>query len=127
MIPGTTTLLSFHQWLLLVKTSDKSTRLFSAVEKDPNNVYYFVTKKALCEEAEAWIDGLPDTLVTRFLVNDMDNVTTDINPTRSYRVIPSENTDAAVSVYNSILAGNMFTSGFVSGNEPKVIEIVEED
>eukprot|EP00957_Ditylum_brightwellii_P133250 10160498-Ditylum_brightwellii.AAC.1 len=37
--------------------SDKSTRLFSAVEKDPNSVYYFVTKKALREEVEAWNDG----------------------------------------------------------------------
>eukprot|EP00957_Ditylum_brightwellii_P039723 3005661-Ditylum_brightwellii.AAC.1 len=100
MIPGTTTLLSFHQWLLLVKMLDESTRLFNAVEKDSNNVYYFVTKKALCEEPEAWIDGLPETLVTRFLVDDMDNITTDIDPMRSYRVIPFENTDDAVSVYN---------------------------
>eukprot|EP00957_Ditylum_brightwellii_P085302 6488001-Ditylum_brightwellii.AAC.1 len=103
-IPGTTTLLSFHRWLLSVKTSDKSTRLFSAVEKDTNNVYYFVTKRALREEAEACINDLPETLVTRFLVDDMDSATTDINPTCSYQVIPSDNTDDVVSVYNSILA-----------------------
>eukprot|EP00957_Ditylum_brightwellii_P006430 488260-Ditylum_brightwellii.AAC.1 len=62
-IPGTATFLSFHRWLLSVKTSDESTRLFSAVEKDPNNIYYFVTKRALQEEAEAWIDDLPETLI----------------------------------------------------------------
>eukprot|EP00957_Ditylum_brightwellii_P057367 4350226-Ditylum_brightwellii.AAC.1 len=85
LIPGTMTLLSFHQWLLSVKASDKSTHLFSAVEKYPNNVYYFVTKRALHEEAEAWIDNLPETLVSRFLVDDMDSVTTDTNPTHSYQ------------------------------------------
>eukprot|EP00957_Ditylum_brightwellii_P075238 5717384-Ditylum_brightwellii.AAC.1 len=91
MIPGTTTLLSFHQWLLSVKTSDKSTCLFSAVEKDPNN------------EVEAWIDYLPEKLVTRFLVDNVDSVTTDTNPTHSYQVILSDNTDDAVSAYNLIL------------------------
>eukprot|EP00957_Ditylum_brightwellii_P087018 6623697-Ditylum_brightwellii.AAC.1 len=106
---------------------DKSTCLFSAVEKDPSIVYYFITKKALCEEAEAWINDLPETLVTRFLVDNMDSVTTNTNPMRSYQVIPSENTDDTVSAYNSIMAGNMFTNGYVSGDKPKVIEILEED
>eukprot|EP00957_Ditylum_brightwellii_P166434 12668911-Ditylum_brightwellii.AAC.1 len=35
--------------------------------------------------------------------------------------------DNHVSTYNLILAGDMFTNGYVSGDEPKVIEIVEED
>eukprot|EP00957_Ditylum_brightwellii_P142436 10852143-Ditylum_brightwellii.AAC.1 len=83
--------------------------------------------RALCEEAEAWIDNLPEILVTRFLVDDMDSVTTGINPKCSYQVIPSDNTDDAVSVYNLILVGDMFTNGYVSGDELKVIEIVEED
>eukprot|EP00957_Ditylum_brightwellii_P159223 12118697-Ditylum_brightwellii.AAC.1 len=83
-MPGTMTLISFHCWLLSVKTSDESNRLFSAVEKEPNNVLYFVTKKALRKEAEEWINDLPETLVTRFLVDDMDNVTTDTQPMHSY-------------------------------------------
>eukprot|EP00957_Ditylum_brightwellii_P202482 15330390-Ditylum_brightwellii.AAC.1 len=103
-IPGTMTLIPCHCWLLSVKTSEESSRLFSAMEKDPNNVFYFVTKKALHEEAEARINDQPGTFVTRFLVNDMDSVTTDTHPTR-----------------------NMFTNGYASGNEPNVIEIVEED
>eukprot|EP00957_Ditylum_brightwellii_P207849 15354786-Ditylum_brightwellii.AAC.1 len=107
--------------------ADELILLFSAAEKDPNKVFYFVTKKALCEEAEEWINDLPETLVTRFSVDDMDSVTTDTHPTRSYQVIPSENTDDAVSAYNLILVGNIFTNGYVSGAEPNVIEIVEED
>eukprot|EP00957_Ditylum_brightwellii_P174568 13292054-Ditylum_brightwellii.AAC.1 len=63
-----------------------------------------LTKRALPEEAEVWFDDLPETLVTRFLVDDMESVTTDINPMRSYQVIPSDNTDDDVSVYNLILA-----------------------
>eukprot|EP00957_Ditylum_brightwellii_P190063 14468958-Ditylum_brightwellii.AAC.1 len=35
--------------------------------------------------------------------------------------------DNADSAYNSILAGDMFINGYVSGDEPKVIKIVEED
>eukprot|EP00957_Ditylum_brightwellii_P203597 15335365-Ditylum_brightwellii.AAC.1 len=35
-VPGTATELSFHCWLLSVKTVDKSMPLFSAIEKDPN-------------------------------------------------------------------------------------------
>eukprot|EP00957_Ditylum_brightwellii_P081731 6217597-Ditylum_brightwellii.AAC.1 len=75
----------------------------------------------------AWINDLPETLVTRFLVDGMDSVTTDTHPTRSFQVILSDNTDDAVSAYNSILAGKMFTNGYMSGDEPKVIEIVKED
>eukprot|EP00957_Ditylum_brightwellii_P204118 15337767-Ditylum_brightwellii.AAC.1 len=126
-IPGTTTQISFHCWLLTVKTADELTLLFSAAEKDPNNVYYFVTKKILREEAETRTDDLPETLVTRFLVDDMDSVTTDTHPMRSYRVLPTENTNDAISAYNSILANDMVADSYDVGAEPKVIEIVEED
>eukprot|EP00957_Ditylum_brightwellii_P090992 6928449-Ditylum_brightwellii.AAC.1 len=84
-MPGTTTKISFHRWMLTVKTADKSKHLFSAIEKDPNEVYYFVTSKVLQEEAELWIDNLPETLATWFSEYDMNNVTTDYHPTRSYR------------------------------------------
>eukprot|EP00957_Ditylum_brightwellii_P168786 12847416-Ditylum_brightwellii.AAC.1 len=107
--------------------ADGSTHLFSAVEKDPNNVYYFVTKKILCEEAEMWIDDLPETLVTRFLADYMDSLTTDTHPMHSYRFLPTENTNDAVSAYNSILADEMVANGSVEGDEPEVIEIAEED
>eukprot|EP00957_Ditylum_brightwellii_P042776 3239005-Ditylum_brightwellii.AAC.1 len=93
--PGTTTKISFHRWILTAKTADELRHLFSAVEKDPNKVYYFVTKKILQDEAELWINNLPETLVTRFSVDDMDNVTTDSHPTHSYRVIPTEHTNDA--------------------------------
>eukprot|EP00957_Ditylum_brightwellii_P144617 11016868-Ditylum_brightwellii.AAC.1 len=35
-VPGTTTEISFHLWMLTVKTADKTKYLFSAIEKDPN-------------------------------------------------------------------------------------------
>eukprot|EP00957_Ditylum_brightwellii_P099359 7568687-Ditylum_brightwellii.AAC.1 len=66
VIPGTTTEMSFHRWILTAKTADKSKHLFSAVDKDPNEVYYFVTRNILREEAESWFDNLPETLATRF-------------------------------------------------------------
>eukprot|EP00957_Ditylum_brightwellii_P074380 5650926-Ditylum_brightwellii.AAC.1 len=74
--------MSFHRWMLTVKTADKTKHLFSAVEKDPNKVYYFVTSRILREEAELWINNQPETLATRFLKYDMNNVTTDSHPTR---------------------------------------------
>eukprot|EP00957_Ditylum_brightwellii_P103567 7891289-Ditylum_brightwellii.AAC.1 len=51
-VPGTTTEVSFHCWFLSVKSADKLMQLFSAIEKDPHDVYYFVTKKFLGGKAE---------------------------------------------------------------------------
>eukprot|EP00957_Ditylum_brightwellii_P072119 5482336-Ditylum_brightwellii.AAC.1 len=53
-------------------------------------------------------------------------MTWTVSPLILTQVIPSENTDNAVS-HNSILASAMFTNRYMSGNETKVIEIVEED
>eukprot|EP00957_Ditylum_brightwellii_P132413 10097196-Ditylum_brightwellii.AAC.1 len=35
-VPGTQQQVSFHRWLLTIKTADESMLLFDAVEKDPN-------------------------------------------------------------------------------------------
>eukprot|EP00957_Ditylum_brightwellii_P170851 13003995-Ditylum_brightwellii.AAC.1 len=126
-IPGTTTKISIHWWMLTVKTADKSKHLFSAIKKDPNEVYYFVTRKILRDKAELWIDNLPETLATRFSEYDMDNVTTDSHPTRSYRVIPTEHTNDAVLAYNSILANEMTVDASLGGIDLEVVAIVEED
>eukprot|EP00957_Ditylum_brightwellii_P146332 11142317-Ditylum_brightwellii.AAC.1 len=56
----------------------------------------------------------------------MDSVTTDINPMRSYRVIPSDNTDDAVSappcsVYSNTAADTTHystVSGITENNSP---------
>jgi hypothetical protein len=126
-VPGTTTEISFHRWMLTVKTADKTKYLFSAIEKDPNEVYCFVTRKALRGEAEMWIDNLPEILATRFSEYDTNNVTTDSHPTRSYRVIPSEHTNDAVLAYNSILADVMTVDESLGGTAPDEVAIVEED
>eukprot|EP00957_Ditylum_brightwellii_P054496 4129447-Ditylum_brightwellii.AAC.1 len=65
------------------------------VEKDPNEVCYFVTKKKLQDEAEERIGQLPDLLLSRFSPEDIGAVTTDSNPTCSYKPIPKEHTDDA--------------------------------
>eukprot|EP00957_Ditylum_brightwellii_P009796 738918-Ditylum_brightwellii.AAC.1 len=57
----------------------------------------------------------------------MASVTTDSHPTRSYRVIPTKHTNNAVLAYNSILADEIAVDESSGGNNPEVIEIVEED
>eukprot|EP00957_Ditylum_brightwellii_P137053 10450238-Ditylum_brightwellii.AAC.1 len=68
-VPGTRHQVSFHRWLLTVKTADESTLLFDAVERDPNE----------------------------FLAEEMDSVTMDTHPTWSYRAVPTAHTNEAVS------------------------------
>eukprot|EP00957_Ditylum_brightwellii_P049048 3721341-Ditylum_brightwellii.AAC.1 len=41
--PGFQTKISFHCWLLTIKTSDGTMQLFSLAHVDLNNVYYFCT------------------------------------------------------------------------------------
>eukprot|EP00957_Ditylum_brightwellii_P208173 15356164-Ditylum_brightwellii.AAC.1 len=78
------------------------------------------------EEAENWIDDLPELLARHFPPSVMDKVTLDSQPTRSYRVLPTENTDDAVLVYNTILSGNMGATS-PEGNDPDAIAVVKED
>eukprot|EP00957_Ditylum_brightwellii_P122331 9328665-Ditylum_brightwellii.AAC.1 len=54
----------------------------------------------------------------------MDSVTMDTHPSRSYYVLPTENMEDAVSVYNTILSGQMVME---EDNTNLAIEIVEED
>eukprot|EP00957_Ditylum_brightwellii_P109051 8318675-Ditylum_brightwellii.AAC.1 len=56
----------------------------------------------------------------------MDKVTTDTHPTRSYRILPTENTDDAVLVYDTILSSDMVAES-PDGDNPKAIEVVKED
>eukprot|EP00957_Ditylum_brightwellii_P050011 3790989-Ditylum_brightwellii.AAC.2 len=83
--------------------ADKSRRLFNAIERDPNNVYYFCTKYISKEEAENWIDTLPELLSHCFSAEEMDSVTTETHPSCSYQDYPKENTDDAASVYDTLL------------------------
>eukprot|EP00957_Ditylum_brightwellii_P025563 1932321-Ditylum_brightwellii.AAC.1 len=56
----------------------------------------------------------------------MDTVTMDSHPTRSYRILPTENTDNDVLVYNTILSGVMVAES-TDGDNPKAIAVVKED
>ena len=97
------------------------------MEKDPNEVYYFATKKHLREEAEVWIDDLADLLLHQFSAEEMDSVTTDAHPTRSYRAVPTAHTNEAVSVYNTILADMMMEDKPTIVNTSETAAVVEED
>eukprot|EP00957_Ditylum_brightwellii_P159395 12133274-Ditylum_brightwellii.AAC.1 len=124
-VPGTNTQLSFHCWLLMLKTADDLKTLFSTAKKDPNEVYYFVTKKKLQDKAEEWIDQLPDLLFSQFSLKDTSTVTTNLNPTCSYKSLPTEHTDDAVSYYKSVLSDQLpETEAY---NEPETINVVEKD
>eukprot|EP00957_Ditylum_brightwellii_P040729 3082800-Ditylum_brightwellii.AAC.1 len=50
-VPGCHGQMSFHCWLLTVKTADKSRHLFSSISIDPNEVYYFCTDAVTQYEA----------------------------------------------------------------------------
>eukprot|EP00957_Ditylum_brightwellii_P087647 6673591-Ditylum_brightwellii.AAC.1 len=106
--------------------ADATRFLFSAIEKDPNEVYYFVTKKYTREEAENWIDDLPELIACCFPPSVVDEVTLDSQPTRSYRALPMENTDNAVLLYNTSLSGDMGATS-PEGNDPNAIAVVKED
>eukprot|EP00957_Ditylum_brightwellii_P056342 4271309-Ditylum_brightwellii.AAC.2 len=42
--PGMETKITVHRWTLSLKTADKSRHQLNAIERDPNDVYYFCTK-----------------------------------------------------------------------------------
>eukprot|EP00957_Ditylum_brightwellii_P064587 4901659-Ditylum_brightwellii.AAC.1 len=98
--------------------------LFSAVEKDLNKVYYFVTKKVLHDDAEHWIDELPELLICCFSPADMDKITTDTHPTHSYRNLPTEHIEDTVSVYN-IMLSNLIAAN--ASSKPDIVDVVAED
>eukprot|EP00957_Ditylum_brightwellii_P072101 5480746-Ditylum_brightwellii.AAC.2 len=111
--------------LSLLKTANGSNILFSTVKKDPNEVYYFVTKKKLRDEAEEWIDQLPDFPFSQFLPENTRTVTTDSNPTCNYKSLPTEHMDDAVTYYNSVLSDQL--PEIEACNEQETIDVVEED
>eukprot|EP00957_Ditylum_brightwellii_P030679 2324905-Ditylum_brightwellii.AAC.1 len=82
-IPGR---ISFHQWFLTTKTTTESTKLFTLVDVDPNNIYYFCTDQANKEEAIAWLDNLPELLRTTFTFDQICEIckNDDEDPLCSY-------------------------------------------
>eukprot|EP00957_Ditylum_brightwellii_P034323 2603453-Ditylum_brightwellii.AAC.1 len=86
--------MTLHQWLLSFKTADGVMQLFTSVDVDPNNVYYFCTHKSNKDKATLWLDKLPVCLRSIF---DHDTLCAiredDDDPFRSYRDAAAENTD----------------------------------
>eukprot|EP00957_Ditylum_brightwellii_P108013 8240160-Ditylum_brightwellii.AAC.1 len=50
-VPGYSNCMSLHQWFLAFKTADETKQLFTLVNVDPNNIFYFCTNKINKEEA----------------------------------------------------------------------------
>eukprot|EP00957_Ditylum_brightwellii_P112662 8587896-Ditylum_brightwellii.AAC.1 len=77
--PDSNQRLTLHQWFLTIRTADASKRLFSSIDVDPNNVYYFCCNKTNRNKAILWLDNLPDLLRILFahddlcLIQDSDN------------------------------------------------------
>eukprot|EP00957_Ditylum_brightwellii_P097469 7423369-Ditylum_brightwellii.AAC.1 len=122
-VPGTNQRKSFHIWMLSLKSAEKSINLSNTVEKDPNNVLYFITKYSLKAEAEIWLDNLYEMLRNNFIRDKLDLIVMEEEPSCSYRLIPMEDTDGAVSVYNTVLSGHMMEDSEDAG----IIEVIEED
>eukprot|EP00957_Ditylum_brightwellii_P027123 2049965-Ditylum_brightwellii.AAC.1 len=100
-------------------------QLFTSVDVDPNNVYYFCTHKSNKDKATLWLDKLPARLRSMF---DHDTLCAigedDDDPFRSYRDAAAENTDNAVNGFDELLCGVMETE---LDEEQKEQPEIEED
>eukprot|EP00957_Ditylum_brightwellii_P001062 84057-Ditylum_brightwellii.AAC.1 len=104
---GTNIQKSFHRWMLSMKTVDDSTYLFNNIKKDSNKVFYFISKEILHSEVDDWLNDLFKLLHQIFSYKDIDLITTDKGPNRTYRVIPMEYTEDAAFVYDTVLSGQL--------------------
>eukprot|EP00957_Ditylum_brightwellii_P202230 15329197-Ditylum_brightwellii.AAC.1 len=125
--PGFQTKISVHCWLLTIKTSDGSMQLFSLVDVDPNNGYYFCTSKANCQEALTLIDAMPEHLRQQFSFDDQCLIRTfddhTQGPTCAYRDKSAKNTDNAIQGFASVINEIMNTAD----DDANKIKAVEED
>eukprot|EP00957_Ditylum_brightwellii_P126798 9665274-Ditylum_brightwellii.AAC.1 len=119
--------ISFHCWLLTITASDASMQLFSSVNVDPDDVYYFCTSKANYKEALMWIDALPELLRQQFSFDDQslihDSDDPNQGPTRAYRDEAAENTDEAIQGFASVIDEDMD----MADDDANEIKAVEED
>eukprot|EP00957_Ditylum_brightwellii_P185295 14109244-Ditylum_brightwellii.AAC.1 len=85
-VPGHHNSMTLHQWFLLFKTANGSMQLFTSVDVDPSNVFYFCTHKFNKDEAILWHDKLPTRLWTTFDHDMLCQIREDDDdPSRSYR------------------------------------------
>eukprot|EP00957_Ditylum_brightwellii_P156723 11929153-Ditylum_brightwellii.AAC.1 len=73
-------------------------QLFTSIDVNPNNVYYFCCNKSNRDKAIAWLDNFPELLCTAFSFEDQCLILDlDYNkPARSYRTETAENTADAI-------------------------------
>eukprot|EP00957_Ditylum_brightwellii_P094660 7208571-Ditylum_brightwellii.AAC.1 len=103
--------ITLHQWPLTIQMVKGSRQLFSSIDVDPSNVYYFCCNKGNCSKAIQWLDNLPGLLHSSFpfegqyLICDSEYD----NPSRSYRAEPVGNTEDDICGFKQILNGIMDT------------------
>eukprot|EP00957_Ditylum_brightwellii_P007398 560352-Ditylum_brightwellii.AAC.1 len=102
-VPGHSKMISFHRWLLTVKTADNLMLLFTLVDSDPNKVYYFCTETVHQEEAARWPYPIPEFLCKNFMLDYISSITTEQESERSYKENPAKNTNDAVKAFDTVL------------------------
>eukprot|EP00957_Ditylum_brightwellii_P127025 9683789-Ditylum_brightwellii.AAC.1 len=81
-------------------------QLFTLVNVNPNDVFYFCTNKINKEEAIQWLDELPNCIHTTFTFDQQYKIWEHDNedPVRSYcDAAPAEHTSDAVSGFDKLL------------------------
>eukprot|EP00957_Ditylum_brightwellii_P106538 8128979-Ditylum_brightwellii.AAC.1 len=124
--PGFSAKMTIHQWLLMIWTKDQSRQLFTLINVDPNNVYYFCCNKVHRDKAILWLDHLPTLLRTSFLHNNQCLIRDDDDndPARTYWTEPAENTADAIRRFDEVLNEGMDT---VDDSSPDNENKVDED
>eukprot|EP00957_Ditylum_brightwellii_P074628 5671098-Ditylum_brightwellii.AAC.1 len=102
-------------------------QLFSSVDVDLNDVYYFCTSKANRKEALMWIDALPELLHKHFSFEDQCLIHNSADPNQGpmhvYRDEAAENTDKAIQGFASVIDEGMDTAD----DDANEVKVVEED
>eukprot|EP00957_Ditylum_brightwellii_P091189 6942585-Ditylum_brightwellii.AAC.1 len=115
-----------HIWFLTTKTTNESTKLFTLVDVDPNNIYCICTDQVNKEEATEWLDKLLKLLCNTFTFDQLCEIceNDDEDLLHSYCEVLAENTLDAVSRFDKILRGVM---DIANNDDPVESPEVEED
>eukprot|EP00957_Ditylum_brightwellii_P013718 1034316-Ditylum_brightwellii.AAC.1 len=93
--------------------ADESTQLFSSIDIDPNNIYYFCTARANRDEALRLIDDLPQVLWNFFPFDDLCLICNPDNPEQGpiqdYHDNGAENTDNVILGFAVVIKDTMDT------------------
>eukprot|EP00957_Ditylum_brightwellii_P140486 10703536-Ditylum_brightwellii.AAC.1 len=86
-------------------------QLFTSIDVDPKNVYYFCTNRANLDDATLLLDNLLELLCTTFSFENLCLICNadDTDPSCSHQEDPADNTDDAVQGFDKVLGSRMET------------------